>query len=124
MPSFDTSRPHDILTCARHNHAHLHAHHRRYNATLPTNETSEYEYVIVGSGAGGAPLAARLALSGFSVLVLEAGEDMADDIYTNVPALHFVAAEHPPMVRPVHNHALHLLIVLRHGTTMSTTILT
>ncbi|KAK5952484.1 hypothetical protein OHC33_006527 [Knufia fluminis] len=79
------------------NHAHFHAHHRRQNATASTNETSEYEYVVVGSGAGGAPLAARLALLGHSVLMLEAGEDMADDIYTNVPAMHFVAAEYPPM---------------------------
>jgi choline dehydrogenase len=53
--------------------------------------------VVVGSGAGGGPVAARLALAGYSVLVLEAGEDMADSIYTNVPALHFVAAEYPPM---------------------------
>ena len=44
-----------------------------------------------------APVAARLALAGYSVIVLEAGEDMADSIYTNVPALHFVAAEYPPM---------------------------
>jgi len=113
---------HDILTEARHNHAHLHAHHRRQNEKLLTNETSGYEYVVVGSGAGGAPLAARLALSGYSVLVLEAGEDMADDIYTNIPALHFVAAEHPPMVRLAYDQYLHLLKALRHGTTMSTTI--
>ena len=53
--------------------------------------------MVVGSGAGGAPVAARLALAGHSVLVVEAGEDMADSIYTNVPALHFIAAEYPPM---------------------------
>jgi choline dehydrogenase len=78
-----------------HKHAHL---HRRQNATTTaSNTTSEYDYVVVGSGAGGGPLAARLAQAGFSVLVLEAGEDMGKDIYTNVPALHFVAAEYLPM---------------------------
>lgn len=82
---------------ASHDHAQFHSHHRRQNSTAQANSTAEYDYIVVGSGAGGAPLAARLALSGYSVLVLEAGEDMADDIYTNVPALHFVAAEYPPM---------------------------
>lgn len=62
-----------------------------------SNATEGYDYVVVGSGAGGAPLAARLALAGYSVLVLEAGEDMGDSIYTNVPALHVGASEYPPM---------------------------
>ena len=35
----------------------------------------DYDYVIVGSGAGGGPLAANLARSGFTVCVLEAGGD-------------------------------------------------
>jgi len=30
-----------------------------------------YDYVIVGSGAGGAPVAVRLALAGYSVLLVE-----------------------------------------------------
>ncbi|KAF7503811.1 hypothetical protein GJ744_003252 [Endocarpon pusillum] len=72
--------------------------HRRQNRnTAGTNATEEYDYVVVGSGAGGGPVAARLALAGHSVLVLEAGEDMADSVYTNVPALHFIASEYPPM---------------------------
>src|SRR3954471_2254248 len=37
--------------------------------------TAEYDYVIVGSGAGGGPLAVNLARAGYSVLVLEAGGD-------------------------------------------------
>ena len=45
------------------------------------------EYVIVGSGAGGGPLAVRLAAAGHSVLVLEAGE-LATDLVTDVPVFH------------------------------------
>jgi choline dehydrogenase-like flavoprotein len=37
-----------------------------------------YDYIVVGSGAGGAPLAARLAERGKRVLVLEAGPRLAD----------------------------------------------
>ncbi|KAH8711865.1 glucose-methanol-choline oxidoreductase-like protein [Phaeosphaeriaceae sp. PMI808] len=57
----------------------------------------EYEYVIVGSGAGGAPLASKLALAGYKVLLLEAGDDQTNTTEYNVPALHSVAAEYEPM---------------------------
>ena len=36
-----------------------------------------FDYIVVGSGAGGGPLAARLALEGKSVLLIEAGVDPA-----------------------------------------------
>ncbi|GAP85149.2 putative alcohol dehydrogenase [Rosellinia necatrix] len=39
----------------------------------------EYDYVVVGSGPGGGPLAVDLAKSGSSVLLLEAGPDLLDD---------------------------------------------
>ena len=40
-------------------------------------EQSQFDYIIVGSGAGGGPLAARLAEAGKKILVIEAGPDPA-----------------------------------------------
>jgi choline dehydrogenase-like flavoprotein len=59
------------------------------------------DYVIVGSGAGGGTLAARLAEAGMRVLVLEAGGDPRDgpglpEDY-DVPAFHPLASENPAM---------------------------
>ena len=62
-----------------------------------------YEYIVVGSGAGGGTVAARLAEAGRSVLLLEAGGDpgkLADlrlpEDY-QVPAFHAFASENPVM---------------------------
>ncbi|KAI1805813.1 GMC oxidoreductase [Daldinia bambusicola] len=45
----------------------------------------EYDYVVVGSGPGGGPLAVELAKSGHSVLLLEAGIDLSEDpLYQNL----------------------------------------
>ena len=62
-----------------------------------------YEYIVVGSGAGGGTLAARLAEAGRSVLLLEAGGDplavpaerLPEDY--QVPAFHAFASENPRM---------------------------
>ena len=56
--------------------------------------SGDYEFVIVGSGAGGGPLAANLALAGHSVLLVEAGGDETNDNYS-VPAFHPSATEDP-----------------------------
>jgi len=54
-----------------------------------------YEYIVVGSGAGGGPLAARLALAGHKTLLIESGDDYgASDNYT-VPAYHARMTEDP-----------------------------
>jgi choline dehydrogenase len=58
-----------------------------------------YDYVVVGSGAGGGPVAANLAEAGHRVLLLEAGLDPEDDDY-RVPAFHGRASESPPMSWP------------------------
>ena len=58
----------------------------------------EHEYVVVGSGAGGGPVAANLARAGHRVLVLEAGGPAAPDDYEyGVPAFHTLATERPDM---------------------------
>jgi choline dehydrogenase len=62
------------------------------SAVIDTHQ--EYDFVIVGSGAGGGPLAANLALEGFSVLVIEAGGDKINDHYS-VPAFHALSTEDP-----------------------------
>jgi choline dehydrogenase len=56
-----------------------------------------YEYIIVGSGAGGAPLAARLALAGHSVLLIDAGEDHHMERQVQIPALNGYASEYNPI---------------------------
>jgi choline dehydrogenase len=70
---------------------------RALNSTTTATTLQDYEYVIVGSGAGGAPLAARLAIAGYKVLLLEAGDDQTNSTEYNVPALHSVAVEYEPM---------------------------
>lgn len=57
---------------------------------------NEYDYIVVGSGAGGGPLAANLARLGHRVLLLEAGGDVANDHY-QVPVFHPKASEDPQM---------------------------
>lgn len=59
--------------------------------------TTSYDYIVVGSGAGGGPLAANLARKGFTVLLLEAGSDCGDRPSYQVPALHGMATEDKTM---------------------------
>ncbi|KAF2994252.1 hypothetical protein E8E13_001371 [Curvularia kusanoi] len=70
---------------------------RALNSTATETTLEDYEYVVVGSGPGGAPLAARLAIAGHKVLLIEAGGDETNSTEYNVPALHAVASEYEPM---------------------------
>lgn len=45
----------------------------------------EYEYIVVGSGPGGGPVAANLARQGHKVLLLEAGDDQGQNIFEKIP---------------------------------------
>ena len=55
-----------------------------------------YDFIVVGSGAGGGPVAANLALAGYTVLVLEAGESYSGYNY-RIPCFHSIASEDPRM---------------------------
>ena len=69
---------------------------RRVTSRLRSQDTTEFDYIVVGSGAGGGTLAARLAEGGFSVLVLEAGGN-PESVNYDVPAFHAFATEDPSM---------------------------
>lgn len=61
-------------------------------------QNSTYDYIIVGSGPGGGPLAANLARAGHSVLLLEAGDDQGDN--PNVTTtFNFISAYEAPNTR-------------------------
>jgi choline dehydrogenase-like flavoprotein len=67
-----------------------------------TQQSTDFDYIIVGSGAGGGPLAARLALGGKRVLVLEAGPNQAAEPgpareVSQVPGYHGLSTEHPDL---------------------------
>jgi choline dehydrogenase len=63
-----------------------------------TIEAATYDYIVVGSGAGGGPVACNLARAGMRVLLLEAGSAGNADSYTyRVPAFHGFATEDPEM---------------------------
>lgn len=59
----------------------------------------EADYVIIGSGPGGAPLAARLAAAGYSVIVLEAGPPQGNRTWYQTPALHNKASGSDTAIR-------------------------
>jgi choline dehydrogenase len=67
--------------------------------------SAEYDFIVVGAGAGGGPLACNLALApeGYRVALLDAGADPCAQLgsreYYNysIPALHACASEDPEM---------------------------
>ena len=72
-----------------HAHASSHVHFHRRNPLISQQQSLDdaYDYVVVGSGPGGGPAAADLAVAGYKVLLIDAGGDQGDNLYESVPAL-------------------------------------
>ena len=59
----------------------------------------DFDYIVIGSGAGGGPLAANLARAGFKVMLMEAGgdpcaQDDAGRYMYEVPIFHGLSTEY------------------------------
>jgi len=72
------------------------------NTTTSSSSTAQtslntYDYIVVGSGPGGGPLAARLAQAGFSVLLVDAGDDHGTDPTIELPLFQTFASEYAPI---------------------------
>ncbi|MBO2453366.1 GMC family oxidoreductase N-terminal domain-containing protein [Actinomadura barringtoniae] len=81
----------------------------------PTADRREYDYIVIGSGAGGAPVAANLAERGFQVLVVEAGPGTIAEIPYSVPAFHLFASSDPALSWDF--YVRHYTDTAQHGTT-------
>ncbi|KAI6896883.1 GMC oxidoreductase, partial [Hortaea werneckii] len=86
-----------ILPHSSHGNHHAHA-TRSDGETVKYgfDDQTEYDYVVVGSGPGGGPLASRLALAGFKVLLIDAGSDSGNDVTPQVPAMQLQSTEYEP----------------------------
>jgi len=62
----------------------------------PAASGDDFDFVVVGSGAGGGPLACNLARAGYRVALIEAGGD-PDSFARKVPALHAASVEEPDL---------------------------
>ena len=63
---------------------------------IQVGSDEQFEYIVVGSGAGGGPLAANLANRGHKVLLIEAGGNNKN-IDAQIPAYHALSTEDPAM---------------------------
>jgi choline dehydrogenase len=81
--------------------------------SLATADNNTYDYIVVGSGPGGGPLASTLARNGYSVLLIEAGDDQSANILTQVPVF--------SVIEPIDN-SLHWDFFVRHYTDLNRTL--
>lgn len=68
-------------------------HDRHVESTTLTG----HGYVVIGSGAGGGVVAARLALACHSVLLIEAGDDQGNNLNYSIPAFNAKSTEDPAL---------------------------
>lgn len=67
------------------------------SAVIESPQLDTYDYIVIGSGPGGGPLSARLALAGHRVLLIEAGNDQGSRLQYQIPALHAQSTEEANM---------------------------
>ncbi|KAF2200874.1 alcohol oxidase [Delitschia confertaspora ATCC 74209] len=67
------------------------------SAVPTTRDAEEYDYVVVGSGAGGGPLACRLARNGYKTLLIEAGGNPTGNVNVSVPGYQAVVTQDPTL---------------------------
>lgn len=67
------------------------------STTVEDIQGKPWEFIVVGAGAGGGPLAANLARAGRKVLLLEAGEYVGNRYTYQIPAFHTLSTEDPAM---------------------------
>jgi choline dehydrogenase len=64
---------------------------------LTQTPSNTYDYIVIGSGPGGGTLASNLALSGASILLLEAGDDQGSNLDEEIAGWFFLAYNDPLM---------------------------
>ncbi|KAF6829344.1 choline dehydrogenase [Colletotrichum plurivorum] len=69
------------------------ARHDPFIRRADNNTVDDYDYVVVGSGPGGGPVAANLAIAGYKVLLIDAGGDAGESWTEKAPALHLMSTE-------------------------------
>jgi len=64
-----------------------------------SEQRQTFDFIVVGSGAGGGVLASRLARNNknLKVLLIEAGGDPRSNVYYQVPGFHALATERPEL---------------------------
>jgi len=93
LPALRVPRSAELTRSAPHETADLTRSAPQANQAGEVPPRTSADFVVVGSGAGGGTVAARLVEAGYSVFVLEAGGDPSSVQY-DVPAFHPFATEH------------------------------
>lgn len=96
------SRAFKLLTLASMFNAASGAPQQRYNPFISKRQslnTITYDYIVVGSGPGGGPTAANLAVAGYKVLLIDAGGDEGANLFETIPALFPRATDELPQTQ-------------------------